>query len=157
MNFVERRPILDKYSRIISQFIESINLFNELEKKPRKYGTNHVLYNSEIDTLMLIGKGDDINLTELAKSLGISKSGTTRFVKKLIEKELIIKSKKKNNAKEVVFNLTGEGKTAFRERLKFNKETYATLHGNVVRYVDDDLHRISEFLETTNEEMRKLL
>ncbi len=148
---------MDKYSKIISEFIESINLFNELEKKPRKYGTDFLLYNSEIDTLVIIGDHGDINLTELSKALGISKSGTTRFIKKLLEKKLIIKTKKKNNAKEVIFRLTSLGNTAYKERVQFNKETYNRLHGNVCRYVDDDLNRISEFLNTTNEELSKLL
>lgn len=148
---------MDKYGKIIGQFIESINLFNELEKQPRNYGTDYLLYNSEIDTLMLIGENEGINLTELAKKLGISKSGTTRFIKKLLEKKLIVKAKKKGNAKEVIFKLTKTGVIAYNEREKFNKMTYTSLHRNVARYVDDDLHRISEFFDTTNEEMRKLL
>ena len=148
---------MDKYSKIITQFIESINLFNELEKRPRYYGTKYLLYNSEIDTLVIIGDRKEVNLTQLSKELGISKSGTTRFVKKLLEKDLIVKSKKEGNAKEVIFTLTKIGTIAYKERVAFNKNTYNRLHGNVCRYVDNDLNRISEFLNTTNEELKKLL
>lgn len=148
---------MDKYSKIITQFIDAINLFNEMEKRPRYYGTKYLLYNSEIDTLVIIGDRKEVNLTGLSKELGISKSGTTRFIKKLLEKDLIIKSKKEGNAKEVIFSLTKTGRMAYKERVAFNKKTYNLLHGNVCRYVDDDLHRISEFLSTTNEELKKLL
>jgi DNA-binding MarR family transcriptional regulator len=148
---------MDKQAAIISLYLKSVNLFNEIEKKPKYYGTDQLLYNSEIDTLVLIGKNHEINLTDLAGLLGISKSGTSRFVKKLIEKGLIKKDKKPGNAKEVVFHLTSIGKIAFTEKEEFNKKLYTSLYSLIARYVEGDLNRIQEFLLETNSEMRKLL
>lgn len=148
---------MDKYAGIISLYLDSVNLFSEIEKKPRKYGTDELIYNSEIDTLVLIGDAKSINLTQLALGLGISKSGTSRFVKKLIEKNLIKKSRKEGNAKEVVFTLTKKGKVAYKAKNEFNKKLYSSLYGTVSRYVEDDLNRISEFLTETNDEMSRIL
>lgn len=148
---------MDKYVGIISLYLDSLNLFNEIEKKPRTYGTNELIYNSEIDTLVFIGHAKSINLTQLALKLGISKSGTSRFVKKLIEKSLIKKERKEGNAKEVVFTLTRKGSVAYKAKNEFNKRLYSSLYGTISRYVEDDLNRISEFLTETNSEMRKIL
>lgn len=148
---------MDKYAGIISLYVDSVNLFSEVEKKPRKYGTNELIYNSEIDTLVIIGEAKAINLTTLAKILGISKSGTSRFIKKLLEKALISKGRKEGNAKEVVYKLTSKGKVAYKNKIEFNKKLYSSLYGTISRYVEDDLNRISEFLTETNNEMSKIL
>lgn len=148
---------MDKNAGIISLYLESINLFNDIEKKPRHYKTDQIIYTSEIDTLVIIGDAKSINLTNLALQLEISKSGTSRFVKKLMEKELIEKSRKEGNAKEVVFTLTKKGKVAYKEKILLNKKIFTALYATIARYVEDDLNRISEFLTETNDEMRKIL
>ena len=148
---------MDKKAAIISQYLKSVNLFNEIEKQPKNYGTDQLIYNSEIDTITIIGQAKTINLTQIAKNLGISKSGSSRFVKKLLEKELITKSKKEGNEKEVIFSLTDKGRIAYKEKEEFNKEMYGSLYGIISRYVECDLNRIYEFLNEINEEMRKLL
>ena len=148
---------MDKHAGIISLYLDSVNLFSETEKKPREYGTNELIYNSEIDTLVLIGNAKNINLTQLASELGISKSGTSRFIKKLIEKNLIKKNRKEGNAKEVVFTLTKKGEVAYKSKIELNKKLYSSLYGTISRYVEGDLNRIFEFLTETNNEMRKML
>lgn len=151
---------MKQYDKIITLYLQSINIFSDIEKKPRTYGTNDLLYNSEIDTLMIIGDAIEfecgINLTQLAHRLGISKSGTSRFVKKLLEKQLIIKQKRENNEKEVYFTLTDSGRVAYAEKAKLNKKTYEALYQNVSCYVEDDLNRIEEFLLEMNEAMKKI-
>lgn len=151
---------MKQYDKIITLYLQSINLFSDMEKKPRTYGTSDLLYNSEIDTLMVIGDATDqangINLTQLALKLEISKSGTSRFVKKLLDKQLILKQKRSDNEKEVYFKLTDKGQIAFLEKAKLNKKTYEALYQNVSCYVEDDLNRIEEFLLDMNEAMKKL-
>ncbi len=93
---------MDRRAKIIGLLLQSVNLFNEIEKQPKSYGTDELLYNSEIDTLMVIGTAGSINLTGIARDLEISKSGTSRFVKKLLDKKMIWKGKKEGNDKEVI-------------------------------------------------------
>lgn len=150
---------MKQYDKIITLYLQSVNLFNDIEKIPRTYGTDHLLFNSEIDTLMIIGNYESnrgINLTQLAQRLGISKSGTSRFIKKLLEKELIYKQRRDGNEKEVYFTLSDMGAVAFKEKAKLNKETYGAMYKNVSCYVEDDLNRIEEFLKDMNDAMKKL-
>lgn len=151
---------MKQHDKIITLYLESINLFSDFEKKPRHFGTEVLLYNSEIDTLMIIGEHQlshqGINLTNLAQALGISKSGTSRFIKKLLDKQLILKEKKEGNEKEVLFTMTEVGWIAFNEKAKLTKRLYDALYQNVLCYVQDDLNRIEEFLVETNEAVKKL-
>jgi len=148
---------MDKRAQLIGRYLDSIGIFNEIEKQPKSYGTEELIYNSEIETLMIIGEMKSVNLTNLAHELGISKSGTTRFVKKLEKKKLIVKGKKDGNAKEVIFKLTKLGKLAYAEKGKFNKDMYLALYTSLSNYTDDELLTIEKFLLQLSDEMRHLL
>lgn len=146
---------MDKYRYIIKQYLDTVNLFSDIEKEPRDYGTGDVLYSSEIDTLSIIGNAAGINLTQLSKELGISKSGTSKFVNHLIEKNLIQKGKKPNNKKEVVFMLTSSGELAFKGKEAFNRQIFSSIYSSISNYVDEDLHVLGDFFEKVNEDLSK--
>ena len=93
------------YEKVIEQYFKSIKYFNEFESTPRDFGTNDLLFKSEIHTIIAIGKNPGINLTELASVLDITMAGASKFVKKLMNKELVLKSRLVDNKKEVIFYL----------------------------------------------------
>lgn len=128
--------------RIVRLYLKSKEVFNEFERTPRDFGTGDLLYSSEIHTLVEIGKNNSINLTELANNLGISKSGTSKFVAKLIDKKLINKEKANNNNKEVVLSLSEKGKMAYKGHSIFKEQTFAP----IIKMIDnlDDTNK--EFL-----------
>ncbi|QOR35191.1 MarR family transcriptional regulator [Clostridium sp. 'deep sea'] len=116
------------YESIIKLYFKSVREFNEFESTPRDFGTGDLLYSSEIHTLQAIGNNSSINLTELADKLDISKSGTSKFVRKLLDKGLITKSKHVGNKKEVVFNLTEKGLVAYLGHEAFSNETFDSIY-----------------------------
>lgn len=146
---------MDKYKVIIKQYLDTVNLFNNIESDPRDYGSGDILFSSEIDTLSIIGNTEGINLTELSKKLGISKSGTSKFVNHLIDKKLIQKGKKPNNKKEVIFKLTKIGRLAYKGKKAFNQEIFNSIFSCISNYVDEDLHVLSDFFDKVNEELSK--
>ena len=90
--YIKYGDYMKDYEKIIKLYFKSIKGFNEFESLPRDFGTGDLLYSSEIHTLQAIGNNSNINLTELAEILDISKSGTSKFVKKLLDKNLITTS-----------------------------------------------------------------
>jgi DNA-binding NtrC family response regulator len=61
---------------------------NSNDKKPRSFGTEHLLYQSEIHLIEAIGQEDGINVSNLSKKLGISRKSLWEKRKKLgIEKK----------------------------------------------------------------------
>lgn len=144
------------YKRIIELYFKSIKGFNEFESIPRDFGTGDLLYSSEIHTLQAIGDNANINLTELAEKLGISKSGTSKFVKKLIEKDLITKSKQLSNRKEVVFNLTEKGLTAYFGHETFSKKVFNPIYNILSRLDKNEIVFLESFLNELSLEVEKL-
>lgn len=147
---------MKKYEEIIKLYFKSVRGFNEFEKTPKDFGTGDLLYSSEIHTLQAIGNNSNINLTELADKLAISKSGTSKFVKKLIDKGLITKSKHLNNKKEVVFNLTQKGLVAYLGHETFAKEMFGSIYEILSSLEDDQTEFLISFLNDLVLQVEKL-
>lgn len=144
------------YTNIIKLYFKSVREFNEFESIPRDFGTGDLLYSSEIHTLQVIGRNANINLTELAGKLDISKSGASKFVRKLLEKELITKSKHLSNKKEVVFNLTEKGLIAYLGHEEFDKEVFNSIHKVLARLDENQIEFLESFLDELVLEVKKL-
>lgn len=118
-------PVMDnrgEHQEIIEAFVRVINTFSRLEKIPRDFGTGDVLYPSEIHMIDMIGKHRGINLTELAKRLGITKGAVPKMIRKLDGKGLIRKLDSERNRKEVFFALSGKGMTAFQGHRDYHRK-----------------------------------
>jgi DNA-binding MarR family transcriptional regulator len=124
-----------EHQQIIDSFIRVINKFSRLEKIARDFGTGDVLYPSEIHMIDMIGKNPGINLTELAKRLGITKGAVPKMILKLDKKNLIKKFDSEKSRREVLFELSEKGKAAFR-----GHETY---HRNLDKGIKEKLDAIS--------------
>jgi DNA-binding MarR family transcriptional regulator len=138
---------MKSYENVITLYFKSLEAFNEFEGIPRKFGTEDLLYHSEIHTLQDIGRYPNINLTELSKRLNISKSGTSKFISKLLKKNLITKNKLLNNQKEVVLNLTDKGIVAYNAHHKFSEITFKSIYNLLSRLDDDQIEFLESFLK----------
>jgi len=136
--------------KIISLYFRSMKRFEELERVPQNFGTEHLLYSSEIHTIQAIGDHPNINLTSLADSLGISKSGASKFIGKLLQKGLITKNKQINNDKEVVFNLTKTGYIAYQKHEEFSKECFKPVYELLSGFDETQTAFLETFLKDLN-------
>ncbi|MCC5467376.1 MarR family winged helix-turn-helix transcriptional regulator [Pelosinus baikalensis] len=71
---------------------------------------------SELGLMTLIGDFDNIRVTELALKYGATKGAISKMVKKLVQKELVKKSRTQENEKEVLLSLTAMGMTIYNEK-----------------------------------------
>ncbi len=71
---------------------------------------------SELNLLTLIGDFDNIRVTELALKYGATKGAISKMVKKLVQKELVNKSRTQENEKEVLLSLTAMGIKIYNEK-----------------------------------------
>lgn len=147
---------MKSYKGVIELYFKSIRGFTEFESRPRDFGTGDLLYSSEIHTLCMIGENANINLTELAEKLGISKSGVSKFIKKILKKGLITKGKQGDNKKEVVFNLTEKGLIAYWGHKKFDEEVFASIHETLASFDDQQVEFLESFLSKLTSEIEKL-
>jgi len=116
-----------KRERILDMIYVSHLYLQELESTPRDYGTGDLLYSSDIHTVVAVGRSPGCNLTELAARLSISKAAVSKFVAKLVRMGYLFKSKRVDNNREVIFNLTRKGQTAALGHQEFEDRTFGPL------------------------------
>ncbi|MCF4142276.1 MULTISPECIES: MarR family winged helix-turn-helix transcriptional regulator [Dethiosulfovibrio] len=147
-----------KVYREIAELMFSVhNRFKELESKPKDFGTDDLLYSTEIHTIVAVGGNPNSNLTELAELLGVSKSSVSKFVKKLLEKGYIVKTRARDNRKEVFFELTERGWTAYRGHEIFSEKLFGKVYDILKKGEDGDALVVRRFLEVLNEESSRIL
>lgn len=144
------------YEEIIHLYFRSMKRFEELEKVPKNFGTGELLYSSEIHTIQAIGDQPNQNLTYLADKLGISKSGASKFISKLLEKGLITKNKQADNQKEVVFNLTEKGQTAYNKHDEFSNEVFKPIYELLSDLEEGQAAFLENFLKELNQRIDQI-
>lgn len=108
---------------MIDLFLKILHLYSVIEKKPKDYGTGDLLFFTEIHTITIVGKNKELNSTQLADLMGVTKGAISQTIRKLTNKNLIIKSNA-NNRKEVNLKLSEKGLVAFKGQLSFQKELF---------------------------------
>ncbi|HEY3424493.1 MAG TPA: MarR family transcriptional regulator [Negativicutes bacterium] len=118
---------------------------------------------SELSLMTLIGDFANIKVTELALKYGATKGAISKMVKKLVQKELVIKSRTQENEKEVLLSLTALGLAIYNEKEahfeKLSKDVTKELENlaqeqrealfNILQLVED---HIDEHLNEAKEE-----
>jgi DNA-binding MarR family transcriptional regulator len=136
----ERERILDMIY-IAHQYLQG------LEKTPRDFGTGDLLYSSDIHTVIAVSKSPGCNLTELAGQLGISKAAVSKFVAKLLRIGYLVKSKRIDNDREVIFNLTKKGQAAALGHQEFENRTLGPLLEIELALSDRDYQTIKDYFK----------
>jgi len=105
----------------VEKIVRVFNKWNKLERQTRHYGTSIDLHPSEIHTIELIGNNPGLNISQIAKRMGIELPSTSVMIKKLKKKGLVIKYLLEGNKKEKLVTLTPKGKEAFEGHKKFHE------------------------------------
>jgi DNA-binding MarR family transcriptional regulator len=149
---------------IIERFIRVVNKYNSLEKIPVQYGKNHNLYHSERHMLDKIGDNPDMNVTDLALTVGVTKGAISQMVRKLEDKGVVRRYKRNTNDKEVFIELTKAGRDIYQKHKEVNEETMRPLHEELKKYPDEKVEFLvtmfkwfDGFLDMSREKMKEHL
>ncbi len=147
---------------IVDLFIRLANKYRSLEKIPVDYGAGHRLYHSERHMLDQIGDNPEMNITEFAHFVGVTKGAVSQVVKKLEGKGVVRRYKQIVNEKEVFIELTDQGRDIYKRHKKVNEESIAPLYEELRKYSDDKVYFLLEmfkwfdsFLDLSRERMLK--
>jgi len=135
MSMIKTREKL--LAEIMGQFLRVVNKFNRFEKIPMDFGIDEKLFPSEIHTIEAIGRHPQVNVTQLAQKLGITKGALSQTLKKLVEKQLAKKVKSIANDKELFLELTQKGRKAYSGHAQFHEDMYK----DFMKYMDKISHR----------------
>jgi len=121
---------------VLDLIYEAHQYLSILESSPRDYGTGEELFASEIHTIMAVAEHPEMNLTQLAEKLLVSKAAASKFSSRLAMRGYLEKRGSESSLKEVLFSLTGKGKTAAEGHREFESRIFGPL-----RRIEDSLSR----------------
>lgn len=102
-------------------------------------------------TLNMINLNPDLKMSELSRKMGITKGAISQMAKKLEQKGLIIRSKSKENSKDIYLVVTDQGKQAVEEYNRLHDKLYHGIDTILNQYDETDQQMITEFLNKTNQ------
>lgn len=126
----------EKTALVVHTFEKVMNSYVATEKRPHDYGVGFSLYRSEIHTIDAVGRDEQVNITELAQMLGVTKSATSQMIDRLVKKGLVDKTILSKSDTEVALTLTTMGQTVFRAHQESHRMFFA--------YIKESLSTVSE-------------
>ena len=147
------RPRVSPFS-LIAKFSRVSNLWQQLDSKPRKFGTENDLSGSEIHLIEVVGQSEGLSVTDLAKRLGITKGAVSQTLKRLEAKELIVKEVDPANTSRITVSLSTKGKVAYYSHLQWHeamdggfRDYFVNLPEDKIRFMDEFLSILEQFLK----------
>lgn len=127
---------------LIDLFLKILHLYSIITRKPKDYGTGDLLYFTEIHTITMVGKNREINMTQLADMMGVTKGAISQTIRKLVSKKFILKSNT-NDRREINLRLSDKGRKVCIGQESFQRElfTFAGTLYEKARPEDRDLVR----------------
>ncbi len=142
-------------NEFLQECLKIVNKYNNLDKKVRSYGTDELLYPSEIHVIDAIGMSKDMTTTKLAAKLGITKGGISQITSKLIKKNLISK-KDGDGLNEVYLILTDKGITAYQAHIKLHEPMVNKLNSLFDNLDESSKKAILDLIGELNLELNRL-
>lgn len=107
---------------LIDSFVKILNMHNELERKPKDYGTKELLHIREIHLIQTIADNKDIYLTRLAQIMGVTKGAISQNLSKLEKKGYVEKIRDPQNNSKNLIRLTNKGNVAYYGHEHYHEE-----------------------------------
>lgn len=136
------------------QFLDTIEQFNVSDKKARKFGTDNILYISEIHLIEYIGNSKTLHISEIARGLGITKGAVSQMVKKLERKGYVKKIIDLENKSRILVHLTKKGEVAYLEHQKYHENIDNLIISAIEEYSIEEVVVICEFLKKMEENLK---
>jgi DNA-binding MarR family transcriptional regulator len=144
----------NQLQKLIDQFLNILHLYSVINRKPKDYGTGDLLFFTEIHTISMVGKNREINMTRLADLMGVTRGAISQTIRKLVSKDLIVKSNT-TNKKEINLRLSEKGMIVYKGQESFQNEIF-TFAGSLYEQADaDDIELVSRLFSAISNNMQE--
>jgi DNA-binding MarR family transcriptional regulator len=140
---------------LMPQFSKVSKLWQQLESKPRKLGTETDLSGSEIHLIAVVGQKEGLSVTDLAKHLGITKGAVSQTLKKLDGKGLVVKETDPTNTSRITVSLSTKGKVAYYSHLQWHETVDGGFRDYFVHLPEEKIRFLEEFLSNLEQFLKK--
>lgn len=143
--------------RIHGKFQAIMELTQQLDKSPKRFGTDDLLTHSEIHLIEIVGNVEGVSVTDIGKRMGVTKGAVSQNLKKLESKGYSLKEPDPENLSRAIVRLTAKGQTAYWA----HKHWHETMDGGFSKYLDgldgNDVTTIIDFLERVEDFLQRRL
>jgi DNA-binding MarR family transcriptional regulator len=140
---------------LIAKFSRVSRLWQQLDSKPRKFGTENDLSGSEIHLIEVVGLNEGLSVTDLAARLGITKGAVSQTLKKLEAKDLVVKQVDPANISRITVSLSTKGKVAYYSHLQWHEAVDGGFRDYFVNLPEDQIRFMEEFLSSLEGFLKK--
>lgn len=127
---------------ILEQFYRITNRISKMRNTQLRLNGAKPLNTAAIHMIDVIGKHKDVNLTEIANILGITKGAVSQMTGKLERDQLIQKKKFIENDKDVHFVLTEEGWNVYTGHESLHNALYEKLDAILSQFEQGDIEKM---------------
>jgi DNA-binding MarR family transcriptional regulator len=140
---------------LIAKFSKVSKLWQQLDSKPRRFGTETDLSGSEIHLIEVVGQNEGLSVTELAKRLGITKGAVSQTLKRLEGKGIVVKEVDPMNTSRITVSLSTKGKVAHYSHLQWHEAVDGGFRDYFVHLPEDKIRFLEEFLSILEQFLKK--
>ncbi len=137
-----------RFKDLMDTFLRIVEKFHAIERTPRNFGIDEKLHMQEIHVLAAIGERPDINVTQVAERLGITKGTVSPIVSRLSKKQFVTKYKGGRNKKEVLLRLTVKGEIAYHAHEMLHRQIQAAMYAGLREKYGENTPEYLDFAET---------
>ena len=108
--------------RLVDNLYSVERIVSAMEKEPKYYGTEELLYSNEVHTLKMVAQYEKKKKKELTDKMFRTKGATSVMIKKLEKKGLIARKEDEKDARALRLYLTEKGEWIHKCHLKYDEE-----------------------------------
>ncbi len=133
----------EKFYELMNIIYESSDKISAYRKVARQYGTEDSLYMVEVHTIDLIGKKDNITITDIARDMYKTKGAVCQIIDKLTSKNLVKKEVHPEDSRKNILLLTEKGKIVYDHHLAKDKIAFNRYLTRLEDFTQEDFEKAS--------------
>ena len=138
---------LKEMIKLIENLYTMERMIAAMEKEPRYYNTDQLLYTNEVHTLKVIAQFEGITQKELTEKMFRTKGATSIIINKLEKKDLVVRREDKDDARMYRLYLTEKGRIVNDSHIRFDEVKISSWLEDL-KFTEDELRQTNHLLET---------
>jgi len=135
----------EQIDRFLWQWLRIVHKFNRIERQPFDFGLDELIYKAEVHTIDAIYDHKNINVTDLAKIMGVTKGAVSQILRKIQKKGFVKKIPHPENARECMLKLTPKGLDVVKKHDQYHKKICPDLIQELESMTVADFIKINRF------------
>ncbi len=136
---------------VINDFIRMTEHIANGKTNVLDFGSEEMtFYRGEIHMIKMVGDHPGVFISEMARSFHVTRAVVAKTVRKLEERDFLIKKEDSQDKKRLCLFLTKKGKIAYELHHQYHQEFDRPLFVYLDGLNDQELHTIQEFLKHAN-------